>query len=183
MRLPCLPDIWQHIRDDAPAIGLLAGLCIYGAGVIYLLWSPRVQRKKLRLALRITGALALLPLLVALPAMLFGLLLASGNPPAQTRTILSPNGKQAELTYQAGFLGRDYTEVTVKEPGCCRQVRVFWHSGPSDFVDPRVRWTDDTHLVIQYHTRADDPRDCAATLNRIRIECEGTPWPQPSATR
>jgi hypothetical protein len=161
-------------------IGALVGLCAYGTGVIYLLWAPRVRGKKLRLALRITGVVALLPLLISLPATLLGVFLASGNPPAQTRVVVSPRGDQATLIYHAGFLGRDYTEVRLKRSGHCQHVQVFWHSGPSWFVDPQIRWVDDTHLEIQYHTRADDPHYCAGTSNRIRIECEGTPWPQQS---
>jgi hypothetical protein len=176
--MPCWADVWQHLRDDAPLISMLLALFVYGSVVALLLWAPRVPGKRLRLTCRIVGIAGLLPLLVLLPPMLFGLFLASGDPPVRTRVIASPTQEQATLVYHAGFLGRDYTEVKLKQPGCCQHTRVFSHSGPSEFTDPQVEWVGANHLRIRYHTRPGDPQFCAGELGRIHIDCEAVRWPQ-----
>jgi hypothetical protein len=86
----------------------------------------------LRIASRILGAVLGIGLVIALPAILFAAL-AFDNPPAEVRVVKSPSGEQAKLSYQAGFLGRDRTEVIVKTNNCCRHILAFWHAGPTFF--------------------------------------------------
>jgi hypothetical protein len=88
-----------------------------------------------------------------------------------------PDGQQAELNYDAGFLGRGYTKVTLKRSGCCRHIVVFWHGGPSWFDDPKIEWLDNRHLRITYHTRRDDPQHCEQKMGDIAVACISSPWP------
>lgn len=177
--MPCWPDLWEHIKRLLPEIGLAAGLLAYIALVVFLLWAPKIRQRWVRITLRIFGAAAIIPLIAFLPALLFGVLLASGNPPPQIQTIQSANGQQARLRYQAGFLGRDNTEVSIRHSGCCRHTSVFWHAGPSDFDDPKIEWIDNHHLHITYHTRQGDPQHCEKQSGDISIVCTALPWPQP----
>ena len=125
---------------------------------------------------RVLGAAAVIPGVIALPTVLFGLMLISGDPPPQTRTIQSPTGQQAHLIYQAGYLGRDHTEVRLKHTGCCRHEIVFWHAGPSGFADPKIEWLDNRSLRITYHARPDDPQHCKKQVKDIVITCVAKPW-------
>src|ERR1035438_1231168 len=149
--MPCWPDAWEGLKDRFPLIVTISALIAYLLIVALLLWAPKVRTRALRIASRILGVIGILPLLFVVPAMLFGFLLGSGNPPAQSRVVSSPHGQQATLIYNAGFLGRDYTEVKLKRTECCQHVRVFWHSGPSWFDDPQMEWLDDRHLRVTYH--------------------------------
>jgi hypothetical protein len=47
-------------------------------------------------------------MVIALPAIFFGLALSLGNPPTESLVLESSAGHQAKLSYDAGFLGRDY---------------------------------------------------------------------------
>lgn len=174
--MPCWAEVGQHFQAEAPRLSVLPGFFLYGSVVVLLLRAPRVAGKRLRLTCRMAGIAGPLPLLVLFPAMRFGLLLASGDPPARTRLIASSTQERATLVYQAGFVGRDYTEVRLKQPGCCQHTRVFWHSGPGDFTDPQVEWIGANRLRIRYHTRPGDPQYCAGEPGRIHIDCEAVPW-------
>jgi predicted membrane protein len=145
--------------------------------VALLLWAPKVRTRALRIASRIFGVIVLLPLLFVVPVTFFGFLLASGNPPAQYRVVSSAHGQEATLIYQAGFLGRDFTEVKVKRTECCQHVRVFSHSGPSGFDDPQIEWLDDRHLRVKYHTRVNDRQHCERMVGEIQVDCVGSSWP------
>jgi hypothetical protein len=123
------------------------------------------------------GVVAGVPLVFVLSTVLFGLLLASGNPRTRSRSVWSADEQEAKLSYDGGFLGRDYTEVRLKRTGCCRHVVVFWHSGPSEFDDPKIEWLDNRHLRITYHTRRDDPQHCEQKMGDIAVACISSPWP------
>jgi hypothetical protein len=97
------------------------------------------------------------------------------RPPAQMRTVRSAGGDEVRLSYEAGFFGRDYTEVTLKGPTCCQHTVVFWHQGPSWFDDPKLEWLDNQHLQISYHSRPDDPQHCDQHLRDITIVCKPSP--------
>jgi hypothetical protein len=108
------------------------------------------------------------------------LLLTGGLPgqgvPEERRIIQSADGQVATLVYQAGFLGRDQTEVRLKRAGCCRQITVFWHAGSSALDDPKVDWQDTHHLRILYHARASDGDECVSHLADIAIVCKAESW-------
>ncbi len=173
--MPCWPDLWRHLRNSLPLLATALGLLLYIALAISLVWAPRLQTRWKLITSRVIGVVCLAPLVIALPAILFGLVLGISNPPAQMRTVSSPRGEQACLHYQAGFLGRDYTEVTLKRPGCCQHTVIFWHQGPSWFNDPKLEWLDNQHLQISYHSRPDDPQHCDQHLGDVTIVCKPRP--------
>jgi hypothetical protein len=175
--VPCWPDIWDHVKLGLPRVGLFASVVGYLALVVLLLWAPKLRRRSLQITSRVLGVVATLPLLVLGPAFLFGLMLASGNPPAVNRTVRSSGGQEARVSYNAGFLGRDYTEVTLKSPSCCRHTLIFWHAGPSFTEDVKVDWVDNQHLHLTYHARSTDPVHCEQRVGEITIDCTTLGWP------
>lgn len=158
-------------------LGMLSLLLVYITVVVFLLWAPKIRKRWLLVTSRILGVVAGVPLVFVLTTVLFGLLLASGNPPTQSRSVWSADGQEAKLSYDGGFLGRDYTEVRLKRTGCCRHIGVFWHAGPSWFDDPKIEWLDNRHLRITYHTRTDDPQHCEQQAGDIAVACIASPWP------
>jgi len=173
--VPCWPDLWLHLRNLLPLFATALGVLLYIALAILLVWAPRLRTRWKLITSRVLGVICLAPLVIALPAILLGLALGNSGPPAQTKTVRSAGGEEARLSYEAGFLGRDYTEVTLKRPACCRHTVVFWHQGPSWFDDPKLEWLDNQHLQISYHSRPDDPQHCDEHLRDITIVCKPSP--------
>jgi hypothetical protein len=169
--VPCWPDIWERFKHLLPLIGGVASLLAYIAIVVLLLWAPKLRRRWQRVTSRLLGVAALVPLAVVLPPVFLGLLLASGNPPTATRIVLSPSGQEARLSYNAGFLGRDYTEVALKRPGSCGHAPVFWHAGPSSLDDTKIEWLDDHHLSLTYHARSGDRQHCEQRSGEVTVIC------------
>ncbi|MES2222961.1 MAG: hypothetical protein V4587_18570 [Acidobacteriota bacterium] len=174
--MPCWPDAWDHIKRITPVIAEFVEIVGYTALVALLLWAPKLKKRWQRISSRLLGAAGVVPLVFAIPVILLGLGLNAGNPPTRTQVIESPDGQQAELSYSAGFLGRDYTEVTLKHTGCCRHITVFSHNGPSWFDDPKLEWRDNHHLQITYHTRPGDPQHCENKVGEITVTCTSLPW-------
>ncbi len=171
--VPCWPDIWEYARRALPFWG---GLAAYVALVVFLLWAPLIHGRWLRNASRGLGVVGLIP-----GGLLFLALLMTGSLPGQglpeeKRTIQSADGEVATLNYQAGFPGRDHTEVTLKRKGCCQHNGVFWHGAPSTFDDPKVDWLDTRHLRIVYHARVGDLDHCESHLADIAIVCKAESW-------
>jgi hypothetical protein len=82
----------------------------------------------------------------------FGLLFSLGDPKPQYQIFDSPNGlHRATLTYQAGFLGRDFSIVEVTNKNKCKRHKAYVYDGPSDLTRTTVAWVDDSHLLIKYH--------------------------------
>jgi len=175
--VPCWPDIWDHIKQELPRVGFLASAIGCVALVVLLLWAPKLRRRWLRIASRVLGVAAAVPLATLGPGFFLGLLLASGNPPTVSRTVLSQNGQEARVSYNAGFRGRDYTEVALKSPSCCRHTRVFWHGGPSSLEDVQIDWVDNEHLHLKYHARPTDPVHCEQKDGKVTIVCTSLGWP------
>ena len=173
--MPCWPEIWEYVNNVSPLFG---GLFAYSALVVVLVWAPKVRNTRLRTACRVLGGVGV----VALIPLLFPIALSMG-PPTERRTFRSSDGEEARLSYDAGFLGRDYTEVSLKHPGSCRHTKVFWHLGPSSFDDPTVEWIDAQHLRITYHTRSDDLQECEKQVGQVYILCGSEPWPTPARPR
>ncbi len=173
--MPCWPDLWLHLRNLLPLLSPALGALLYIALAIFLVWAPRLQTRSKVITSRVIGVVCLAPVVIALPFILFGLALGNGGPPAQTRIVRSSRGEEARLSYKAGFLGRDYTEVTLKRPACCRHTVIFWHQGPSWFDDPKLEWRDNQHLQISYHSRPNDPQHCEQQLRDVSILCKSSP--------
>jgi hypothetical protein len=129
----------------------------------------------MRITSRVVGILAALPIVLLLPAFTLGLGLALWNPAPQSRIVLLPNGHEAKVIYNAGFLGRDYTEVVLKRNDCCQHTTVLWHAGPGWFADTNVQLIDNNHLRLTYHSRRDDPQHCESQVGDIKIVCVSSP--------
>jgi hypothetical protein len=175
--MPCWPDILEHMKQELPRVTVFVSAIGYVALVVILFWAPKLRRPWLRVASRVLGAAATLPLVILGPAFLFGLLLVSGDPPPVYQTVRSQNGQEATLIYQAGFLGRDHTEVTLKFASSCRHTTIFWHAGPSFIHDVQVSWMDNQHLHLTYHARSTDPVHCEQRVGEVTIECTTIEWP------
>lgn len=175
--MPCWPDIWERVKHLLPLLGGLASVLAYIALVTLLLWAPKLRKPWLRVASRILGVAAVVPVVIMLPAVVLGLALAMGNPPTKTHIVHSQDGQEARLSYDAGFLGRDYTEVALKRTGCCRHITVFWHAGPSSLDDVNIEWLDDRHLRLTYHARSGDPQHCEQRVGDVTIICTSLGWP------
>ncbi len=178
--MPCWPDVWDQIKHLTPVIGAFVVLVAYTALVALLLCAPKLRKRWQRISSRLLGAAGLVPLVFVILVILLGLGSNGGNPPTKTR-VIQRHGQQAKLSYSAGFLGRDYTDVTLKQTGCCRHITVFSHSGPSWFDDPKLEWHDSHHLQITYHARPGDPQHCENKVGEITITCTSLPWPSTSA--
>jgi hypothetical protein len=188
-----LCDWWRNIRScrekdsrvGGPGCRLSVGdrfwLCRNGLLPMLhsalLLWAPNVRKRWMRIMSRILGVAAIVPGLIMLPAVFLGFLLAMGNPPTATRIVRSQDGQEAEVSYDAGFLGRDYTHVALKFTGCCRHVTAFWHGGPSSLDDVNVEWLDNRHLRLRYHVRSGDQQHCEQRVGDVTIVCESLGWP------
>ena len=175
--MPCWPDIWELIKQEIPRFGFFASAIACVALVVLLLWAPKLRKRWLRIASRVLGVAAAVPLAILVPAFFLGLLLSSGDPPPVYRTVRSQNGQEARVRYNGGFLGRDYTEVALKSPSCCRHTRVFSHAGPSSLEDVQIEWVDNEHLHLSYHARPADPVGCKGKVGEVTIVCTSLGWP------
>jgi hypothetical protein len=93
-----------------PFMKLIAIIGAIAAAVLYL-FRVRFIRLWVGLCTRIAGGLLVLPLVVGL--LLLFLMVASNTRP---RVLVSPDSRHvAEYSYEAGFLGRDSTLVTVRK--------------------------------------------------------------------
>jgi hypothetical protein len=173
--MPCWPDFWEQNRGVLPWLGGFLLLPNYAAVACFLLWVPR-RKGPGRTLVRIVGGLALAPILVAIPPLSLAALFVAGDPPTQTRVVRSADGRQAELHYNAGFLGRDQTDVTLTRPASCGHIQVMWHAGPSAFQDPKIVWLDNRHLRIWYHARPGDPAECMGRVGDVSVTCETAGW-------
>lgn len=169
--MPCWPDVWSRLV----LFRWLAAPLLIIVVIVFMLWAPKIKWLWLRVASRIVGGAAALFVLAVIG---LALLLSSGNPKPQFRVSESPTGRhKATLTYQAGFLGRDSSLVTVVSKGCCQHFRAYEYAGPSDINSTKMIWLDDSHLEIQYYL---DPRryqHCEKSIPSVTIICSPKPSP------
>ena len=166
MAMPCWPDLWSRI------LGLrwMAWPALVFAVIALLIWAPAVRWRWLRIMLRLIDGAAAFCVLAILS---LGLMLNLGNPKLQYRTVASPNGSHdAELTYQAGFLGRDFSIVEITKKGCCQHFRAYTYAGPSDLDSTTVIWVDDSHLRIKYTLDPDRNQHCESHVTDVTVICE-----------
>lgn len=107
--MPCWPELWDEFRSALPGVELVVSMIAYIALVALLLWAPRLHKRWQLITARLVGAVCVVPMVIVLPVLFFGSLLASGNPSPKSRIMRSPDSQEAKLTYYGGFLGRDYT--------------------------------------------------------------------------
>jgi hypothetical protein len=167
----CWYGIWsaiQHYFGFAIACLLLtlAGLAI---------WAPRLQPRWLRYTVRAIG------ICVAIPAsllVLLGAFVVFGATPAQYKIVSSPaDTYQARQEYDAGFLGRDFSEVTIKKHGCCWRYRAFALRNPSSLGNIHLKWLDDHHLQISYiyFGPGYGSATCRSSVDGVKVTCIALP--------
>jgi hypothetical protein len=81
------------------------------------------------------------------------------------------------VSYDGGFLGRDYTKVSLKAPCCCKHTTIFEHDGPSSIDDVQVEWVDTRHVRLTYHARPSDYVRCEQRLAEVTVVCTSLGWP------
>lgn len=169
--MPCWPDVWSRLL----LFRWLAAPFLIIVVIVLMLWAPKVKWLWLRVILRIVGGCAAL---FALAVVGLAALLVSGDPKPQYRVSNSPTSlHKATLTYQAGFLGRDSSVVTIVNKGCCQHFKAYEYAGPSDVNSTKMIWLDDSHLEIQYYF---DPRrfqKCEKSIPSVTIICAPVPLP------
>jgi hypothetical protein len=130
--------------------------------------GPGVTRRWLQIVLRVIGGTALACIFIVVG---MGILLNAGMK-TQYRTVTSPSGSHhATLAYTAGFLGRDFSVITVTKNGCCQHFAAYRYDGPSDLQDTTIVWLDDTHLRIEYRADVDRYQQCKSQVADVTIIC------------
>jgi hypothetical protein len=154
-----------------PFIRLLVVLGIVGAATIYL-FRARSVRKWLRICMRITGGILVVPLALSV-VMLLMMVACSSRP----QVLVSPDSQHiAEYSYEAGFLGRDSTFVSVRRKWSLLPRDVYWYDGPSDWSGTEVRWLDNQHLLIRYtEDQRGHSQHCSRKAADVLVQCIADP--------
>lgn len=155
-----------------PFLKVLAVLGILVIGTVYL-FRARSMRRWLRVCMRVGGGVLVLPLAFCV---LFLIAMAACS--TRPRIILSPDSRHiAEYRYQAGFLGRDSTFVSVRRKWSVLAVEAYRYAGPSDWSGTEVRWLDNEHLLIRYSREGGDhPLHCDnRIIAGVFVECVAEP--------
>jgi hypothetical protein len=86
---------------------------------------------------------------------------------------VSPDHKHvADLKYEAGFLGRDVTGLTVRSSNSFHGEDAYLYFGPSSWEDTIVRWQDNNNLVIEYYPDSGGRKqECRTAAVGISISC------------
>lgn len=156
-------DLWRALA------WWLAGPLHVLALLVLMLWAPRVKRRWLKTLLRTGGGLAA-SFLVAIFGL--GVLFSAGDPRPQYRSTDSPSGlHRATLMCQAGFLGRDVSEVKITTKNSCKRLIAYGYDGPSDLTSTQVTWLDDFHLQIKYRLDRDRYQHCEAQVADVSVAC------------
>jgi uncharacterized membrane protein (UPF0182 family) len=139
-----------------PFIKILVVIGILVAATIYLL-RARPIRRWVRVCMRIGGGILVLPLVICM-----ALLVAMAACTSRPQIIVSPDSMHiAAYSYEAGFLGRDSTFVSVRKKWSLLPVDAYSYAGPSDWSSTEVRWLDNEHLLIRYQKDdRDRPQHC-----------------------
>jgi hypothetical protein len=154
-----------------PFVRLLVILAAFSAAIRYL-FRARSVRKWLRVCMRLAGGILILPLALCLLMMLVMVACVS-----RPRVLVSPDSRHvAEYSYEAGFLGRDLTVVSVRRNWSLLGDDAYRYAGPSDWSGTEVRWLNNEHLLIRY---TEDMRGhfqrCINSAGSVLVECIADP--------
>lgn len=150
-----------------PFVALGALALFLGAGAVFLLRVRLAKRKSVRFCTRLTGAFLLLPTTVAF-LLLIGMAACTSRP----RIFVSPDSSYiAEYRYDAGFLGRDSTLITVRKRWGLSEHTVYEYEGPSDWAGTEVRWLGNNRLLVAYHPDPHRFQECKAAVATITVQC------------
>jgi hypothetical protein len=164
--MPCWPDLWNEILRLGWLIGLLFALVL----LTFMLWSPGIKWRWLRISIRIVAGLAAI---LIVPVAGLALLFVATDTKPEYRTVNSPTGlHQATLTYHAGFLGRDFSQVRIKSKSCCKHFTAYEYAGPSDITETKMTWIDDSHLQIEYYSDPERMQHCQKQVADVLIICK-----------
>ena len=153
-----------------PFIKVLIIIGVIAAAVFYS-FRVRFSRGWATICTRVGGAILLLPLVAALLLLL--LMVACNTRP---RVLVSPDQQHvAEYFYQAGFLGRDSTLVTVRKKWSIIPDVAYQYAGPSDWTGTEVRWLSNKQLLVQYSAdEAGSFQRCAPLAAGVLVQCVTT---------
>ena len=161
--------ITEFVVFCIPFIKILVVFGILAAATKYL-FRARSVRRWLRVCMRIGGGILVLPLVLCMVLLVF---MASCT--SRPRIIVAPDSKHiAEYSYEAGFLGRDSTFVSIRRKWSLFPVDAYWYAGPSNWADTEVRWLDSEHLLIHYQQddRKDHPQHCTnSNVAGVFVQC------------
>lgn len=169
--MPCWPDIWNRLVYDRWLIVPF----LFIAVIVLMLWAPKVKWLWIRVILRIVGGVASVFVVFLVG---FAALLTSSAPKSQYRTVISPNGvHKAILMYQAGFLGRDVSVVSITTRNHCQHFWVYQYEGPSDLSSTSMKWIDDSHLAVRYYYDPNRYQRCRTHVADVTVTCAPRPGP------
>lgn len=161
-------ELTATIRHVLPA--LICILIIIGLAslAIILLCTGKVQRIWAVVAARVAGVFLLLPI-----CLLSLFLIAFVGCNERPRLIVSPDRRHvAEYSFDAGFLGRDATNVIVRKSWAITSQSAFSYFGPSGWDEADVKWIDNNHLRIRYYPDPERSQDCSTSAAGIVVVCE-----------
>ena len=113
----------------------------------------------------------MLPLVAAL-LLLLSMVACNTRP----RILVSPDSRHvAEYSYEAGFLGRDSTFVTVRKRWSIFPDVVYQYAGPSDWASIEVRWLGNEQLLVRYRQDGEGRfQQCQKAAAGIVVQCVPT---------
>ena len=148
-----------------PILVVLVIFAVAVAATVYLL-RVRSGRRWLRICMRATGAVLVVPLILVL-LLLIGMVGCTPRP----RILVSPDSQHvAAYSCDAGWLGRDTTFVTVRKKWSIRPDIVYQYAGPSDWSSTQVHWLGNGRLVIQYEPEQ-SPQLCKTEAAGVLVQC------------
>jgi len=116
-----------------PLLKVAVVLLALGTATVYLFRVRSIKRRWLTVCARVTGTVLVLPTILAL-LLLLGMAASTSRP----RVFVSPDANHiADYSYEAGFLGRDFTVVRVRRKWSVVPDVVYEYQGPSDWTRTR----------------------------------------------
>ena len=157
--------VTQFLVFCLPIFLVLAAFAVIAAATVYL-FGVRLHRRWLKICTRTAAAVLVLPLILTL-LLLIGMVGCTSRP----RILVSPDAQHvAAYTYDAGWLGRDTTFVTVRKKWGIRPEVVYQYAGPSEWSSTQVRWLSNDRLVIQYEPEQ-SPQVCKTEAAGVLVQC------------
>jgi hypothetical protein len=129
---------------------LLSATGVFLATVAAFISANVIRRRWLKFGLRAAGVCGVLVLTAGVCMVTW---LARQSPETEYRIVTSPDGlREAITTYTPGFLGRDVLTVEIKSQGEPWTFKAFEYFGASSIDWTTVRWPDNRHVEIFYHS-------------------------------
>ena len=161
-------QITNSLDSSHPFIAILFTFLIGFA----MIWAPSLAKSHLRTAVRVTGGLLCLPMiLLAFLAVIF-----NRNDPTLRTFYKSSDGSRVAYLYHTELRDSAATRVSVRV-GCCTRVLVYEYFGSgSDYVDSPnsrpVEWLDASHIVVRYAVDNSVSQVCHPQAGDVQVICE-----------